>query len=147
HRMKSEEPAEDDEPLVPKRLKFDKSDINEVDDIETQSIHSGLTGYSPNNPFFIPVKDDASGENDAFDSSYHTRSEESNDDIELEQKEKIEFQYEWFVGPGIKEFTLNENDNKWTVGTIYVSNLLLEYRNFSVKKASEKKIENAVEIL
>ncbi|CAG8649157.1 1746_t:CDS:10 [Gigaspora rosea] len=132
---------------IPKRLKFDNSDINEVDDIETQSIHSGLTGYSPNNPFFIPVKDDASGENDVFDSSYHTRSEESNDDIELEQKEKIEFQYEWFVGPGIKEFTLNENDNKWTVGTIDVSNLLLEYRNFSVKKASEKKIENAVEIL
>ncbi|CAG8798284.1 34814_t:CDS:2, partial [Racocetra persica] len=40
--------------MISKRLKFDNSDINEVDDIETQSIHSGLTGYSPNNPFFIP---------------------------------------------------------------------------------------------
>ncbi|KAF0531172.1 hypothetical protein F8M41_011872 [Gigaspora margarita] len=35
----------------------------------------------------------------------------------------------------------------WTIGTIDVSNLLLEYHNLSVKKASEKKIKNAVEIL
>ncbi|KAF0519115.1 hypothetical protein F8M41_016633 [Gigaspora margarita] len=101
--MKSEEPAEeeddeDDEPLVPKRLKFDNSDINEVNDIETQSIHSGVTGYSPDNPFFIPVKDDASSKSDASDSSYHIRSEESND-IEFEQKEKIEFQYDGLLDP------------------------------------------------
>ena len=31
---------------------------------------------------------------------------------EFEQKEKTEFQYEWFVGPGIKESKLNENGNK-----------------------------------
>ncbi|KAF0531173.1 hypothetical protein F8M41_011873 [Gigaspora margarita] len=97
HHMKSEESTkeeendeddEDDEPLVPKRLKFDNSDINEVDYIETQSMHLRLTGYSPSNPFFIPVKDDVLGENDASDkndasdSSYYTRSKELSDDAE-----------------------------------------------------------------
>ncbi|CAG8823788.1 11525_t:CDS:2, partial [Racocetra persica] len=65
HRMTSEELAEeeddeDDEPLVPKKLKFDDCDTNESDDIEPQSIHSELTGYSPDNPFFIQAKDDSS---------------------------------------------------------------------------------------
>ncbi|CAG8592853.1 4605_t:CDS:10 [Paraglomus occultum] len=88
-----------------------------------------------------------SDENNASDSSYRTESEESNDDSELEQKEKIKFQYEWLSGPGIKESTLIECAIKWTVGTIDVSNILLEYRNLSIKKASERKIENAVEML
>ncbi|CAG8784826.1 21363_t:CDS:2, partial [Gigaspora rosea] len=35
----------------------------------------------------------------------------------------------------------------WIVSEIDVSNLLLEYHNLSVKKASEQKIENAIEIL
>ncbi|RIB30169.1 hypothetical protein C2G38_2153344 [Gigaspora rosea] len=124
---------DDNDDNVPKRLKFDNSDINEVDDIETRNDVLGENDALSEN------------ENDVSDSSYYPRLEESSDNIE--QTEKIKFQYEWFVGPGIKEITLNENDNKWIVSEIDVSNLLLEYCNLSVKKASEQKIENAIEIL
>ncbi|CAG8674653.1 2211_t:CDS:2, partial [Acaulospora morrowiae] len=134
-------------------------DIDEAHkDVNDQEVYPGVTKDSPNNPFLVPAKnDDASGEGndapseddtpDASYSSYHPESSESDNSVESEQKEKTEFQYEWFVGPGIKESKLNENGNKWTVGIIDVSNLLLEYRNISIKKASEQKIENAVEML
>ncbi|CAG8800649.1 10845_t:CDS:10, partial [Cetraspora pellucida] len=134
------------------------SGSHRIENVNDQEVYTGVTKDSPNNPFIVPAKDnDASGEgNDApseddapnaSSSSYHPESSESDDSVESEQKEKPEFQYEWFVGPGIKESKLNENENKWTVGIIDVSNLLLEYRNISIKKASEQKIENAVEML
>ncbi|CAG8681937.1 2626_t:CDS:2, partial [Cetraspora pellucida] len=161
HRIESGKLTDDkdndyDDELSPKKLKFDESDIDEAyKDVNDQEVYTGVTKDSPNNPFLVSAKDDdASGEgndapseNDASCSSYHPESSESDDSVESEQKEKTEFQYELFVGPGIKESNLNENGNKWTVGIIDVSNLLLEYCNISIKKASEQKIENAVEML
>ena len=75
-------------------MKFDESDIDEA--------HKDASGEG----------NDAPSEDDARDASYHPSSSESDDSVEFEQKEKTEFQYEWFVGPGIKESKLNENGNK-----------------------------------
>ncbi|RHZ83711.1 hypothetical protein Glove_88g35 [Diversispora epigaea] len=156
--VKSEELSDDNEnddnePLVPKRLKFNNNDID--DKVyggvhSSQIVYSGVTRDSPNNPSLVLGKDDAPSddnapdENGALDSSYFPGSEESNDDIEPKQNK---FQYEWFIGLGVKESILNDNETKWTVGTIDISNSLLEYRNLSIKKASENKIENAIEML
>ncbi|CAG8621236.1 1528_t:CDS:2, partial [Acaulospora colombiana] len=82
------------------------------------------------------------------DESYHPSSDESSSDSYMEfKKEKPEYIYEWFTGQGIKESNLSDGAKKWIINTFDVSNLLLEYRNMSVQKASDHKIEEVAEIL
>ncbi|RHZ84847.1 hypothetical protein Glove_74g86 [Diversispora epigaea] len=49
--------------------------------------------------------------------------------------------------PGIKKSSLSEGAKKWVIDTLDVSSLLLEYRDMSVQRASENKIEEVAEIL
>ncbi|CAG8580638.1 1362_t:CDS:10 [Funneliformis caledonium] len=127
---------------VPKKIKSETSNIDEVHkEIDGRTARSSNKLYPELNSFnniFLQTPSEL---------TYLPESKDSRDDTEPEQKETIQFQYDWFVGLGIKESTLSEFDNKWTIGTINISNLLLEYRNLSVKKASENKLENAVEML
>ncbi|CAG8688624.1 4033_t:CDS:2, partial [Funneliformis mosseae] len=127
---------------VPKKIKSETSNFDEVHkEIDGRTARSSNKLYPELNSFnniFLQTPSEL---------TCLPESKDSRDDTEPEQKETIQFQYDWFVGLGIKESTLSEFDNKWTIGTINISNLLLEYRNLSVKKASENKLENAVEML
>ncbi|CAG8599025.1 3461_t:CDS:2, partial [Acaulospora morrowiae] len=49
--------------------------------------------------------------------------------------------------PRIKKSSLSEGAKKWVIDTLDVSSLLLEYRDISVQRASENKIEEVAEIL
>ncbi|CAG8627940.1 8327_t:CDS:10, partial [Ambispora gerdemannii] len=90
-----------------------------------------------------------SGTSDGNDSdkSYHPSSDEPDDDTFVEIKKRINYTYDWFTGPGIKKSSLSEGAKKWVIDTLDVSSLLLEYRDMSVQRASENKIEEVAEIL
>ncbi|CAG8561322.1 1376_t:CDS:10, partial [Ambispora leptoticha] len=85
---------------------------------------------SPNNPFTVSGIPGESNSNDSgtpdesnSDKSYHPSSDEA---------DKSE---------------LSEGAKKWFIGTLDVSNLLLEYRDMSIQKASDNKIDEVAEIL
>ncbi|CAG8855503.1 8696_t:CDS:2, partial [Gigaspora margarita] len=81
------------------------------------------------------------------DKSYHPSSDEPYDDTFIEIKKRINYTYDWFTGPGIKKSSLSEGAKKWVIDTLDVLSLLLEYRDMSVQRASENKIEEVAEIL
>ncbi|CAG8627326.1 134_t:CDS:2 [Ambispora gerdemannii] len=105
-----------------------------------------------NDPFIISGTLDelvVSGTSDGNDSdkSYHPSSDEPDDDTFVEIKKRINYTYDWFTGPGIKKSSLSEGAKKWVIDTLDVSSLLLEYRDMSVQRASENKIQEVAEIL
>ncbi|CAG8605456.1 237_t:CDS:2, partial [Scutellospora calospora] len=110
---------------------------------------------SPNNPFTVSGISGESNLNDSgtpdesnSDKSYHPSSDEADDDSYIESKKgKANHSYDWFTGPGIKKSELSEDAKKWFIGTLDVSNLLLEYRDMSIQKASDNKIDEVAEIL
>ncbi|CAG8614229.1 11295_t:CDS:10, partial [Diversispora eburnea] len=86
---------------------------------------------SPNNPFTVSG---IPGESNSNDSG-------------TPDERKANHSYDWFTGPGIKKSELSEGAKKWVIGTLDVSNLLLEYRDMSIQKASDNKIDEIAEIL
>ncbi|RHZ59533.1 hypothetical protein Glove_363g46 [Diversispora epigaea] len=110
---------------------------------------------SPNNPFTVSGIPGESNSNDSgtpdesnSDKSYHPSSDEADDASYIESKKgKANHSYDWFTGPGIKKSELSEGAKKWVIGTLDVSNLLLEYRDMSIQKASDNKIDEVAEIL
>ncbi|CAG8683960.1 16563_t:CDS:2, partial [Acaulospora colombiana] len=108
----------------------------------TLFIASGITEENNLNGLFTTPDGNDS------DKSYHPSSDEPGDDTFIEIKKKINnYTYDWFTGPGVMKSSLSEGAKKWIIDTLDVSNLLLEYRDMSVQRASENKIEEIAEIL
>ncbi|CAG8773409.1 5925_t:CDS:2, partial [Acaulospora morrowiae] len=117
-----------------------------LDFIENDSINpfiaSGITDENNLNGLFTTP-----GGNDS-DKSYYPGSDEPDDDTFIEiKKKRNDYIYDWFTGPGVVKSSLSEGAKKWIIDTLDVSNLLLEYRDMSVQRASENKIEEVAEIL
>ncbi|CAG8535891.1 26973_t:CDS:2, partial [Dentiscutata erythropus] len=104
---------------------------------------------SPNNPFTVSgipgesnLNDSGTPDESNSDKSYYPSSDEADDDSYIESKKgKANHSYDWFTRPGIKKSELSEDAKKWFIGTLDVSNLLLEYRDMSIQKASDNKID------
>ncbi|CAG8701462.1 17575_t:CDS:10, partial [Acaulospora morrowiae] len=114
-----------------------------------------LSIYDSNDPFIVSetldenelIVSETSDDNNS-DESYRPSSDEPDDNSFIEIKRgKIDHTYDWFTGPGVKKSALNKDAKKWVIDKLDVSSLLLEYRDMSVQKASENKIEEVDEIL
>ncbi|CAG8592050.1 14704_t:CDS:2 [Acaulospora colombiana] len=120
---------------VVKNLNFIENDSN------NPFIASGITDENNLNWLFTTP-----GGNDS-NKSYYPGSDEPDDDTFIEiKKKRNNYTYDWFTGPGVMKSSLSEGAKKWIINTD-VSNLLLEYRDMSVQRASENKIEEVAEIL
>ncbi|CAG8578662.1 2393_t:CDS:10 [Cetraspora pellucida] len=125
-----------------------------------------IVGDDPNNPFVVVETTDENHLNDFIasglpdesnsDGSYQPSSDGLDDDTFVEPEDEIfsetrrrrtQYIRDWFTGPGIMKSTLSADAEKWVIGTLDISNILLEYRDISVHKIFENKVNEVSEIL
>jgi len=87
----------------------------------------------------------ADSENSENSSSISYIPSSSSDSKDLERIKPKQYKIEWFVGPGVKETILGTC--QWNVNNVNISNMLLAYRELSIKKASAGTLTLATDIL
>ncbi|CAG8673788.1 35969_t:CDS:10 [Gigaspora margarita] len=102
----------------------------------------------PNNPFIVSETTQEINLNDhtisgfpVKNESYNPSSDNLDDDTFVEPddnnfngiRKRSQYNYDWFMGPGIVNSALSVNAKKWFINALDVSSLLLKYRDTIVK--------------
>ncbi|CAG8812737.1 10785_t:CDS:2, partial [Gigaspora margarita] len=93
-------------------------------------------------------RSDSSLKSDGSDSTWKPNESEDDDtEDEDDKKKKLESKLFWFVGPAEMETNISNIHKKWILDGTNISDLFFQFRELSITKALNEKIERSSEIL